>query len=167
MKTNSIRNKKKLIYFNNSIIKKFKDLADLSKKKRSRICIHTSQNCKTHEMIIFLKKNSYIRPHIHPNQKSESYHVIKGKMLVYVFTKSGKTIDVIKMSSPQNSDNFYYRMNKGYYHMPIAISDYCVYHETFSGPFEKQNDVTYAEFAPPENDQYLIKKFLKQINHKY
>lgn len=166
MKCNTVKNKKKLFYFDIKFLEKLKKIADSSKKNRSRICIHTSQKCKTHEMIICLKKNSYIRPHIHPNKKSESYHVIRGRMLVYVFAKTGKIIDIIKMSSPQNKDNFYYRMDKGYYHMPIATSEYCLYHETFSGPFEKNKDVLYAEFAPLENDVDLVKKFLKKIKHK-
>ena len=47
---------------------------------------------RTNEMIIALKKGSYIRPHIHPDKKSESYHLIKGKMTVFVFDKKGTLI---------------------------------------------------------------------------
>ena len=69
---NVLRNKKYLVTYNNKIISKLENLADKSKLLRSRVCIHLNNNSKTHEMIIALKKGSYIQPHIHPNGKSEA-----------------------------------------------------------------------------------------------
>ena len=102
-----IRNKEKLVYFNNKIFKKLIKLAENSDLSRSRICIHTNNNAKTNEMIIALKKGSYIRPHIHPNLKSESYHLIKGRMTVFVFDKKGILKKKIKMGEANTSLNFY------------------------------------------------------------
>ena len=53
------------------------------------ITFHNDNKNKTNEMIIALMKRSYIPPHIHPDGKSESYHVIEGKMNVYIFSKKG------------------------------------------------------------------------------
>tara|TARA_B100001250_G_scaffold413969_1_gene450012 strand:+ start:2314 stop:2814 length:501 start_codon:yes stop_codon:yes gene_type:complete len=158
-----IQNKKDLIFYNKNIVRKIKELADKTNNKRARVNIHKSLKSKTNEMIIALKKGSYIRPHIHPNSKSESYHVIKGKMNVYVFSKSGKKIKIIKMGDYNSKLNFYYRMNKGYFHLPIAVSNWCVYHEVYSGPFEKDKDVKYATWSPKENNKKIINKFLKKI----
>ena len=137
-------------------------LADNSDLLRSRICIHTSNKSKTHEMIIALKKGSYIRPHIHPNFKSESYHLIKGSMIVFVFNKWGILKKKIKMGEVKTNLNFYYRMSKGYYHMPVATSNYCIYHETYSGPFLKKKDVIFPKWSPDYNDKENYYIFLKK-----
>ncbi len=160
-----IQNKKNLVFYKKDLILKIKNLAKLTKNKRARICIHKSTNSKTNEMIIALKKGSYIRPHMHPNSKSESYHVIEGKMNVYVFSKSGKKIKVVKMGNYNSKLNFFYRMNKGYFHFPIAVSSWCVYHEVFSGPFDKKKDVKYAKWSPDENDKVSQGIFLKKIGY--
>jgi len=161
-----IQNKKNLVFYKKDIILKIKNLAKLTKNKRARVCIHKSTNSKINEMIIALKKGSYIRPHMHPNSKPESYHVIEGKMNVYVFSKSGKKIKVVKMGNYNSKLNFFYRMNKGYFHFPIAVSSWCVYHEVFSGPFVKKKDVKYAKWSPDENDKVSVGIFLKKIGYK-
>lgn len=85
-----IQNKNNIATYKKILVKKLKLIASRNSKKRSRICIHKNNNEKTQEMIIALSNKSFIAPHIHPNGKSESYHVIEGKMNVYVFDKNGK-----------------------------------------------------------------------------
>ena len=160
---NTIFNSKNIVNYNQNLLSRLKKIADKSPRKRSRICIHKSKKAKTHEMIIALKKGSYIQPHIHLDEKSESYHVIEGKMVVYVFSQKGKIIKKVKMGNVNSKLNFYYRMNKSLFHMPVSLTKYCIYHETFSGPFSKKNDVIYADFAPKENESHLVKKFLNKF----
>ena len=69
--------------------------------------IHKNNSAKTNEMIIALKKGSYIRPHTHPNLKSESYHIIKGSMIVFVFNKSGELKKRIKMGEAKTNLIFF------------------------------------------------------------
>ena len=160
---NVIFNKRDLFYFDNKIIKKLKIMALKSEKKRSRICCHLDLKDKTNEMIIALHKKSFIAPHIHPNNKSESYFVMEGFMNVYVFNSSVKVKKVVKMGPIDSGKKFYYRMCKGYFHMPIAVSKWCVYHEVYSGPFLKNKDVYYPKWAPNEDNKLEIENFLKKI----
>jgi len=161
---NVIQNKKKkLIFHKKDIVKKLKFLAKKNKRKRSRICFHNDNKNKTNEMIIALMKRSYIPPHIHPDGKSESYHVIEGKMNVYIFSKKGILKKIVKMGDYRSGLNFYYRMNKGFYHMPVSVTKFCVYHETYSGPFIKTNDVKFPKWAPKENEIINIKKFMSRL----
>ena len=161
----AIKNKKKkLIFYNKDIVKKLKYFAKKNQRKRSRICFHNNNKNKTNEMIIALMKGSYIPPHIHPDGKSESYHVIEGKMNVYIFSKKGTLVNVIKMGEYKSGLNFYYRMNKGFYHMPVSVSKFCIYHETYSGPFTKKKDVKFPKWAPKESETENIKKFMFRIN---
>ena len=159
---NIIRNKESLVYLNKNIINKLIKLANNSDLSRSRMCIHKKNSDKTNEMIIALKRGSYIRPHIHPNLKSESYHVIKGYMTVFVFNKRGDLKKKIKMGEANTKFNFYYRMSKGFYHMPIATSNFCIYHETYSGTFIKKKDVIFPRWSPDFNDKKKYLEFLKK-----
>ena len=118
-------------------------------------------------MIIALSKESFIAPHIHPNKKSESYYVIAGKMKVYVFDGFGKVKKIIKMGNYGSGENFYYRMSRGFYHMPIAITKWCVYHEVYTGPFVKRIDVQYPSWSPKEDNKEEVKRFLKKIKFNY
>ena len=162
-----IQNKKDLIFYDKKIVKKIKQMALKNQKKRARICIHKSPKNKTNEMIIALNKKSFIAPHIHPNDKSESYFVIEGKMNVYVFDKLGKVKKIVKMGPYNSGKNFFYRMSKGFYHMPIALTEWCVYHEVYSGPFIKSRDVKYPLWSPSENNKDEVKHFLKKIKFNY
>ena len=159
---NTLRNKKKLITYNNKIIDKLINLSEKSEISRSRVCIHLNNKSKTNEMIIALKKGSYIRPHMHPNGKSESYHIIKGKMVVNVFNNKGKLVKRIKMGEVQSNLSFYYRMSKGFCHMPVATSKYCIYHETYSGPFSKKKDVVFPKWSPDFKEKIKFRNFLKK-----
>ena len=161
-----IQNNSIIATYNSRIISKLKKLADNSLNQRSRAIIHLTRNSKVNEMIIVLKKNSYLRPHSHPNNKTEAYHVIEGKMNVCIFDKKGKIHQVIKMGNVKSGLKFYYRMNKPIFHMPMAISKYCVYHEVYSGPFDKEKDVKYCDWSPKENEKEKVKIFLKNIKTK-
>ena len=158
-----IQNKDKIVTYNKTIISKLKKLADRSKNKRSRVIIHLDRNSKVNEMIICLKKDSYIQPHIHPTGKTESYHVIEGKMNIYIFNQKGKILKIVKMGDHKKGSIFYYRMNKGIFHMPVATSKYCVYHEVFAGPFKKSKDVRYSVWSPDQNEKISVGKFLKKV----
>ena len=158
-----IQNKNKIVTFNKTIVSKLKKLADKSKNKRSRVIIHLDRNSKVNEMIICLKKNSYIQPHIHPISKTESYHIIEGEMNVFIFNQKGKILKIVKMGVHKKGYIFYYRMNIGIFHMPVATSRYCVYHEVFAGPFKKRRDVKYSKWSPNQNEKINVRKFLKKF----
>ena len=159
-----IQNKKDLVFYNNNIVSKIKTLAKKTKNKRARVCIHKNLASKTNEMIIALKKGSYIRPHRHPFKvRIISCHRRKNGCIC--FSRKGKKVKVINMGDYKSKLNFYYRMNKSFFHLPVAVSNWCVYHEVYSGPFKKNQDVKYARWSPVENDNISVNKFLKEIGY--
>lgn len=144
---NIIQNKKNICYFNFSLINRLKKKAMISKIKRSRILVHLTKKSKVHEMIIALMKNSHVPPHQHPKNKSESYFIIEGTMDLHIYNNKGKKIKSISMGDYKSQKPFYYRMSHGgHWHMPVATSKFCIYHEVFSGPFEKKNDVKFPQW---------------------
>ena len=158
-----IRNKKDLFVTDNSIIKKLKIKAKQSDRKRSRICTHTDNNESVNEMIIALMSDSYVGPHTHPKIKSESYLIIDGFMDVYIFDKIGEVIDKIEMGPHNSGKNFYYRMKRGYWHMPYVPKGWCIYFETFAGPYIDNVSVIRPKWAPNENNKKEVQSFIKDI----
>jgi len=132
-----------------------------NKRKRVRICAHPDVDDSLHEMLIAHTKGAYVRPHKHQN-KSESFHIIEGKLAVIIFNEDGSIAEVIKMTEPQSNGFFYYRLSASYFHTVIPLSDFVVFHETTNGPF-KREDTLFPAWAPPEEDSEASKRFLQNI----
>ena len=166
-------NKKKIISYNLNYLKKLRYKARRNKKNRYRICLHNSTSHLTQEMLISLNGFSYIRPHKHPKNVSESYHLIKGAINIYILDNKGKLIKIIKLreqkfnTKKKSHDGFIYRISAPYYHLTIPLTKWTLYHEVTTGPFKKRNMVNYAKFSPEENAPIEeINKFLKKYKIK-
>ena len=162
---NAIYNKKNILEVSSRVIDDLKNKALKSSSKRYRLCMHHSNNDLTHEMLIVFYKASFMPPHRHPKGKSESYHVIEGSMTVYFFNDDGKVIKTIDMEETGSEKPFLYRLSSNTWHMPVATSEWLVYHETYSGPFKKNYDVEFPSWAPKEFEKEKIKSFVTSIKN--
>lgn len=146
---NTIWNKKNNYVIDYKSLKKELILrAKKSDDLRSRICIHLSKQMKIQEMIICAFDKSFMPPHRHSVNKTESYHIIEGAMDLYIFNNKGKIVNKIKLKK-KNLDNsiFYYRSNNAkFWHMPVVKSKYCIWHEVFSGPFIKSKNIIFPKW---------------------
>ena len=127
---------------------------------KSRVCSHTSNKDKIHEMFIFHKKGAYVRPHKHVN-KLESFHLIKGKATIIFFDNNGKAKKVIKMGEFRSGKTFYYKIFKSFFHTVLIEKD-VLFHEVTSGPFVK-NKTIYAKWSPDEKNRLEVKKYLLKL----
>ena len=109
--------------------------------KRSRLCLHKDRNDPVQEMIIVAHKDSYIEPHRHPLNKPESYHIIEGVLEVKIFSDQGQVIKNFFLGDSSNLK--IYRIEGNIWHQPIPLSEWVIYHEVYTGPFDKDIDVTY------------------------
>ena len=121
-----------------AVINSIKSAARKSQLGRARICLHINNSSPVQEMIIALCKNSIVEPHRHPLHKSESYHLLEGEMNVNIFASTGEVIQVVKLH--QNGTRMY-RIQGNVWHQPVSISECAIYHEVYTGPFEKNEDV--------------------------
>ena len=135
-----------------------------NQRKRSRICLHRNIEDRLHEMIIVLSKGNYIRPHKHHN-KSESFHIIEGKLKVVVFEDDGRIKDVIEMSPHPYEGSFYYRLDTSLFHTVIPLSAWTVFHEVTNGPFDKA-DTVFASWAPMEQERELADEYLQVLTNE-
>ena len=125
-----------------------KVLAAESPLHRSRILLHRSHADVVQEMVICIHYDSYIRPHRHPTGKAESYHIIEGELQVNIYNDTGKDRTTFRLGG--TSRNVMYRLAGGIYHQPLAVSEWAIYHEVYTGPFDKDADVEYAQWAMAE-----------------
>lgn len=157
-----------VFYSGDSIVKvsrgdiyQLKQLARQTPRKRSRLCTHKGVESSLHEMLIIHEKDTYIRPHKHL-RKSESFHVIKGKGDVVIFSENGAVLDLIEMSDYGQGRVFYYRLSEPLFHTVIVKSEVLVFHETTNGPFRRE-DMVFAEWSPNDNEEDAVHRFLKNL----
>jgi cupin fold WbuC family metalloprotein len=108
---------------------------------RARICLHESLQNKVHEMIIVAHKDGDMPAHSHPADKSESYHMIEGKLKILIFNDDGSKKETIFLSSDAHPKM--YRIRGGVWHQPIPLSEWAIYHEVATGPFNKEKDLIF------------------------
>lgn len=142
-------------------LESLKIAAKNSTLRRSRLCLHRNTSDQVQEMVIAFCKDSYVRPHRHIN-KSESFHVIEGELLVVFFDNSGSIMRRIEMGPIGTGKTFLYRLNADLWHTVVPLSDYVILHETTNGPFIK-SEGDYATWSPMDNDPDEIELFFKRL----
>ncbi len=144
-------------------IKKLVDEARKSSRKRARLCVHNDNGSNLHEMFIAKLKNTYVRPHKNHN-KCKSFQVLDGIIDLVIFDNFGNITDVVNLGNYGQKNSFFYRLTNTCFHSLIIRSNYAIFKETITGPFNS-SDTIYAEWAPMENDEIEVKIYMdKTLN---
>ena len=141
-----IRNNQDTIYIDRKKLEELKILAQKDPNKRARICLHKNDEEMVQEMIIAFCKDSYIRPHRHID-KSESYHIIEGRIEIIFYNDNGIEIDKVVLSDKMDEHPFLFRVSNSAWHTVVPKSDFVIIHEVTKGPFNKNS----SEFADWES----------------
>ena len=144
-RNNIIRVNEEVFFLDKEKINKLKKIALEHPLKRSRYCLHQSDDSIVHEMIIVAHISSKIEAHKHPVNKPESYHVLEGQLNVKIFNDDG-SIKYEKILC-SNSHPKMYKINGNIWHQPVPFTEWVVYHEVATGPFVKERDVEYAKWT--------------------
>jgi len=142
-------------------IERLKRVALQSPLRRSRLCLHRSEDDTLHEMIIALARDCLFQPHCHPI-KSESFHMIAGRLVIVIFKEDGTPSRSLLLSPPGQGGVICYRLCIPAFHAVLPIDDVVVFHETTNGPFVK-NEAILAEWSPKSPDElrsFLVKSAL-------
>jgi cupin fold WbuC family metalloprotein len=139
-------------------IERLKVIALASPMRRSRFCLHRSDSDPLHEMIIALASDCIFRPHKH-EAKSESYHMISGRMIFIMFNDGGTPMDAALLAPPGQSGTICFRISDPVYHAVLPLDDVVVYQETTSGPF-RPGEATIAPWAPADPGE--LRAFLEK-----
>lgn len=141
-----------------------KKMAIENRRKRIRICAHKNTEDTLHEMIIVHSKGAYVRPHKHVN-KSESFHMIEGKIKILIFENDGQIKETILLGDLYSGEVFFFRISESFFHTVVPLSETVVFHETTNGPFIKEETI-FAEWAPKEEDAEGQLLFFKNLEDK-
>ena len=128
---------------------------------RCRICLHPSAEAPLHEMIIAHCRGTYVRPHRHRG-KSESFHLIEGRLTVVLFDDAGKEVRRVPMAPPGQGRNCLYRLQDCFYHTVLFEDDIVVFHEVTDGPFVRE-ETEFAPWAPTEDDLPGQRDFMAKV----
>ena len=122
-----------------------------------RVCLHDSPLSLHHDMVILERKGKYYRPHKHKD-KGEAFHIIDGKMAIFVFDHAGNVIDSTVLVRGD-----VYRIEKNQYHSVMPVTNIVIYHENKPGPFLGSDDSIFPNWAPNESDHDSIKKYVDTL----
>ncbi|MBQ4836988.1 WbuC family cupin fold metalloprotein [Pseudoalteromonas luteoviolacea] len=136
--TNVFFNDQNTIAFDQAGIAHLKEVAQAHPQKCARFCLHHDNQAGVQEMLLVMHRDSRFAPHRHPNYKSESIHIVEGKIGMSVFDQSGQ---VTQLNVLAPNAQFLFRLEGGTWHLPIALSEWVVFHEVFHGPYSKEDDV--------------------------
>ncbi|MBN1765557.1 MAG: WbuC family cupin fold metalloprotein [Sedimentisphaerales bacterium] len=150
-----------IIQITPALLEQLKQSAACEPLRRARLCLHRNLHDKVHEMVIALQKDSYCRPHRHL-EKSESFHIIEGSMLVILFDDQGLITKKIKMAPLPENATFFYRLNCSLWHMVLPLTEFVIFHETTTGPFIPDQQYR-APWSPDESDPPAVADFLNKI----
>lgn len=114
-----------------------------------RLCLHTSPDKKLHNMVIFQHHNTYVEPHRNPG-KEEAWQIIRGELGVIIFHPDGSIKKLVHLGGTGNP--FMGRLDISDFHTMVALSEYTVFHECTTGPFNRDTDYQSANFAPGRNE---------------
>ncbi|MBI2890677.1 MAG: cupin fold metalloprotein, WbuC family [Nitrospirae bacterium] len=128
--------------------------AAVSPRKRARLCLHRDENDRVHEMVIVMIKGTLIAPHRHVN-KSESFHIIEGDLVVLIFDPSGRVVRHIAMGPPGSGKTFFYRLSTSDWHSVVPVSETVAFHETTAGPFVRGSAEPPPPWGPRSPEEWL------------
>ena len=129
-------------------------LKEESRGGNIRICLHDRPESDFHEMIILERRGKYYRPHKHLN--GESYHIMEGRLGVFIYDEAGTIVDQTELSPGKN---LIYRVGKHMLHSILPLSDLVIYHESKLGPFATEGASLFPDWAPPEEQTEAVQKF--------
>jgi cupin fold WbuC family metalloprotein len=116
---------------------------------------------KVHEMLIVHAKGAYVQPHKHLT-KSESFHVVEGSAEIVIFDDDGGIVEIVSMGEYSTGRNFFYRLSEPRFHTLVINSDFLVFQETGSGPFDR-SDMVFASWSPEETDKAAVARFTSRL----
>jgi len=145
-------------------IRRLEDLSSRNPRKRIRLCAHDTPENALHEMLIIHERSAYVRPHKHPG-KSESMHVISGRVDLIIFDDGGAVTQVIEMGDYESGLTFYERVEKPVFHTLIIRSDVLVFHETTNGPFQLGTTV-FPDWAPDGSDIDAAERYIRDVDQR-
>jgi len=139
-------------------IKKAKELP----RQRHLFCFHKEDDV-LQRMVNCCLKNTYVRPHKHPEDgKWECFVHIRGKSAVVSFDDNGKIIDTIILGKLGQKVA---EVPPYTWHMLISLSGESIVYEVINGKYNPNEHKVFAKWSPEEGTEESI-KYLNDLKNK-
>jgi len=153
------RNSEDVIVVDDAWTARVKDNACSEPMRRARLNLHHSEGDHVQEMLIAFCRDSLNPPHRHRG-KSESIHVIEGRLAIVFFDDSGRVTERLYLGPAGGRWPSLYRLAAPRWHTVIPLDEMVVIHETASGPFSPENEPLPA-WVP--RDESSLRQFIGQL----
>ncbi len=127
--------------------------------KNVRLCLHASPEARFHSMVIHERKGTFYPPHRHA-KKGENWHIVEGRMAVFVFDAAGGVTDARRLGG---DEGLIYQVDPGVYHTVVAPTDSVIYHETKLGPFLGAADSLTPAWSPDPSDTESVRRYVARL----
>ena len=151
-----------VVLIDDALIRQGIDASRNSPRGRIILPIHKSHSDLLHRMLNIVQPRSYIQPHRHLDPpKVESFMVIKGSILFFIFSNSGDIEKCHHLSA--GASGIGVDVEPGIFHSFAATVADTVLFEVKQGPYEEICDKDFAGWAPIEGtaeaEEYLTRLY--------
>ncbi|MFQ5952083.1 MAG: WbuC family cupin fold metalloprotein [Candidatus Omnitrophota bacterium] len=155
-----------MIKITDKLLTETSDKAGHAERKRHNYNFHKDFDDPINRMINAMEKGAYFPPHKHENpDKREVFIIFKGRVLMVEFNDSGKVTDYIILD-PEKGD-MGVEIPPRTWHTLVPLEKVSVLYEIKDGPYDKNVDKTFAEWAPKEGEEgakEFVDKILMELN---
>lgn len=137
-----------------------KERAASSPRMRARICAHETVDSPLHEMLIAHHRTCYVRPHRHPS-KAESLLVVEGNATAVFFDDAGSVQSTLELAAAP-AGTFSYRTAPGVWHGLLIRSEWLLFVEHSSGPFDAKSS-EFPQWAPDGSDAAESATYIESV----
>jgi cupin fold WbuC family metalloprotein len=139
--------------------------SEVNPRRRCRICFHANEQSDMHEMLIMLRKGSYVPVHKHLHS-DESSLILHGEGALIFFDEEGQVTSVECLDAQGVKGSRFIRLAAGQLHSLYISTDIFYFKETICGPFDRKNYVQ-PEWTPDESDKMAVSAFLERAADLY
>ena len=153
----SILNEKNLIkpeFISRQILDRLSTEAKLSPRLRKNYNFHFSDQDICHRLLNAMEPDSYIQPHRHlNNSKDETLVVIRGRIGIIIFDVDGNIKENVLLEP--TGGIMMVNIPNEIFHTCVSLEAGTVFFEAKAGPFIPLAPEERANWAPPENDEFV------------
>lgn len=140
-----------MIRINEELINRISSQAKESPRKRMNYNFHSLASDPLQRMLNAIEPGSYIQPHKHEKPaKREAFFALRGKIAVIEFNDKGEITEHIILDPKKG--NYGTEVKEGTWHMILALEPGSVAYEVKDGPYDPDDDKSFARWAPAEGD---------------
>ena len=134
------------------LIDDLKTQAGSSPRRRMNRNVHTQLNDPVQRLFVAARRDSYFRPHRHPD-KWEFALVISGAFELLVFDDAGRL--TARQTLGPGTGTIGIELESNTWHTWLALTDDAVFFETKQGPFDPQTTSEFAPWSPAEGSPHV------------